>query len=51
MTRDYVYWDACAFLAYLGDEDGADLLARLEALDYAGCCAVLDAVERWWTQR
>lgn len=28
--------------------DGPALIARLEALDYAGCCAVLDAVERWW---
>jgi hypothetical protein len=28
--------------------DGPALLARLEALDYAGCCAALDAVERWW---
>lgn len=26
--------------------DGPALLARLEALDYAGCLAVLDAVER-----
>ena len=28
--------------------DGPALLSRLEALDYAGCLAVLDAVERWW---
>ena len=31
--------------------DGDALLARLEALDYAGCCAVLDAVERWWVEQ
>jgi hypothetical protein len=30
--------------------DGPELLAKLDALDYAGCCAVLDAVERWWAQ-
>lgn len=27
--------------------DSSALLERLENLDYAGCCAVLDAVERW----
>lgn len=31
--------------------DGPALLSRLEALDYAGCLAVLDAVERWWARR
>lgn len=31
--------------------DGDALLERLEALDYAGCLAVLDAVERWWVTR
>lgn len=30
--------------------DGPALLAKLDALDYAGCCAVLDAVERFWAQ-
>jgi len=35
-------------LADKWEVDGAALLARLEQLDYAGCCAVLDAVERWW---
>lgn len=30
------------------DVDGAAILSKLDTLDYAGCCAVLDAVERWW---
>jgi hypothetical protein len=42
-VRDSIEMDG---LADKWGVDGADLLARLEALDYAGCLAVLDAVER-----
>jgi hypothetical protein len=33
------------------DVDGLGLIRKLDALDYAGCCAVLDAVERWWVEQ
>lgn len=28
--------------------DGPALIERLRRLDYAGCLAVLDEIERWW---
>lgn len=33
------------------DVDATAFLKLLDALDYAGCCAVLDAVERWWVEQ
>ena len=30
--------------------DGEVLMAKLAALDYAGCVAVVDAAERFWTK-
>lgn len=43
-VRDSIEMDG---LAGKWGVDGPALLSRLEALDYAGCLAVLDAVEQW----
>lgn len=47
-VRDSIELDG---LATKRGVDGPALVAKLEGLSYAGCVAVVDAVERWWASR